>query len=331
MSVWRASNGAANSSISSFDVKKFLCNIVLFATILGGLLGGAAFFLPDESAKKTMLGAQIEKQRRLEELTGGRVIIVGGSGCGQGFVTSNLCVALNRPVYNMGLHAGLGLIYQMKVVEPLVRRGDTVLVIPEYANFEESTCFGNTELLMMVCDIIPEQKKLLSFRQWLHLLPIIPKYGADKIRHVFMPTRVKDMSSDFDAFGDSIGSSATSRLAHVPFPLARHKGANSFNGTALGYISDFVAAVCAKGGEVYLFPPAFQASSFRRQERYVGNVYMQCDSAGLPFVALPSRYAMDDKYFYDSPYHLNRAGREIRSRLIIDDLKRLNECSEDAF
>ena len=63
-------------------MKRFLFQIILFAVILGGLLGGACFFLPDATARKTMLGAQIEKLKRLKELPGERVIIVGGSGCG---------------------------------------------------------------------------------------------------------------------------------------------------------------------------------------------------------------------------------------------------------
>ena len=61
----------------------------------------------------------------------------------------------------------------------------------------------------------------------------------------------------------------------------------------------------------------------------IENIHKQCDTAGLSFVALPSRYAMEDKYFYDSPYHLNMSGREIRTELMIDDLKRLNECRRD--
>lgn len=152
-----------NSYTSSSDLKAFVRRIAFYGIVFLSGLVAVCFFLPSKHARETMLGAQITKLRALEALPGERIVIVGGSGCGQGLVTSNICVALNRPVYNMGLHAGLGLIYQMAAVKPLIRRGDVVLLIPEYANFDGSTCFGNAELLMMVMDIIPEHKRLLTF------------------------------------------------------------------------------------------------------------------------------------------------------------------------
>ena len=294
--------------------------MILFAAILGGLLGGACFFVPDATARKTMLGVQVEKLRRLQELPGERVIIVGGSGCGQGFVTSNLCAALNRPVYNMGLHAGLGLIYQMKAVEPLVRRGDVVLLVPEYANFDGTTCFGAAELLMMVIDIIPEHKTLLPFRHWLHLLPMVPKYGADKLRHLFMPSRSGDLLDDFDSYGDKKCASDLSPLAQVPFPAANVMSAKDFSPVVVKDMKDFAKVVQSKGGRVYVFPPAYQRTSFNHQRDYIERITAALRDSKIPFVVAPDRYALDDKYFYDTPYHLNLVGRKVRSDFFAKDL-----------
>ena len=318
--AWPISSVAVSSSTSSSDMKRFMLHIVFFSVVLGGLLCGACFFLPDATAKKTMLGAQISKLKRLQELPGERVIIVGGSGCGQGFVTSNLCAALARPVYNMGLHAGLGLIYQMKAVEPFVRKGDTVLLIPEYANFDGTSCFGEAELLMMVIDIIPEHKSLLSFRHWLHLLPMVPKYGADKLRHLFMPPCSTDRSDDFDSYGDEIYPISRPPLARIPFPVAKSISADVFSDAVIGDIKRFCSSVCSKGGNIYLYPPAFQSSSHKRQKAYIDRIEEVVKRAGLPFSASTSRYVMDDKYFYDTPYHLNLSGRKKHGELLAEDL-----------
>ena len=309
-----------SSYTSSSNMKRFVCHSIAFLVVMGGILGGACFFLKDTSAGKTMLGAQKEKLNQLAELPGRRIILLGGSGCGQGFVTSNLCATLKRPVYNMGLHAGLGIIYQMKAVEPLVRKGDTVLLFPEYANFDGSTCFGETELLMMVIDVIPEQKSLLTFRHWLHLLPLMPKYGADKLRHLFMPPSGKDLSNDFDGCGDRKIGEGLLPLAQVPFPPAHRMAGRDFSPAVLPYISDFVDKVRKKGGTVRLLPPAFQQSSYRRQVGYIQCISDAFKKIGIPFDASPERYALDDRYFCDTPYHLNLAGRQLRSQLCVEDL-----------
>lgn len=303
-------------------MKRFLCRIFVFLTILGGLLVGACFFMPYDTAKNTMLGAQVDKMKCLSELPGERIIIVGWSGCGQGFVISDLCAALDCPVYNMGLHAGLGLIYQMKSVEPLVRKGDTVILIPEYANFDGSSCFGDAELLMMVCDIIPEHKALLEPEHWMQLLALMPKYGADKLRHLFMLKRVK-RSQFFDSFGDAIYPTNRRPLDQIVFPDAEIKTMHDFAPNVVHAICEFACSTRARGANVYLFPPAFKKMSFTRQKGYIERIQEELGRSGLPFAASAERYALDDKYFYDTYYHLNLEGRRYRTGLMIEDIQRL--------
>lgn len=286
------------------------------------MLVGACFFLHDATAVNTMLGEQRDKLDQLAALQGERVIIVGGSGSGQGFVTSNLCAAIKCPVYNMGLHAGLGLIYQMKSVEPRVRKGDTVLLIPEYANFDGSSCFGDAELLMMVCDIIPEHKALLTLKHWVRLLTLMPKYGADKFRHLFMPKRVK-RGRIFDSLGDFIYPANLQPMAQIVFPDAEVKKERDFSPNVVYAIQEFVDSTRAIGANVYLFPPAFKRLSFTRQKKYIERIEEELRKSGLPFAASAERYALEDKYFYDTPYHLNLEGRRLRTNLMAEDIQRI--------
>ena len=301
-------------------MKRFLCRSFIFLTILGGLLGGACFFLADTNVGKTMLSAQREKVKMLAALDGDRVILVGGSSCAQGFATSNLCAALNRPVYNMGLHAGLGLIYQMKSVEPLVRKGDIVILIPEYANFDGTSCFGEEELLMMVVDVMPGHKKLLSFGHWLRLLPLVPKYGADKLRHLFLPPRTTDHSKEFDSFGDRLLPANVSFQTFI-IPPVNQMGPDDFSPAILSHIQNFVETVGNRGGVVYIMPPAYLRSAYERQSGYIQCIADRLKNAGVAFAAPPEHFVLDGMYFHDTPYHLNRAGRELRSRLLVERLR----------
>ena len=310
-----------NLSISNFEMRRFLVKACLFVVLLGGLLLSSCLFLYDPSAKLTMLGAQRSKLTQLDRLPGKRVIIIGGSGCGQGLLTSNLSVSLKRPVYNMGIHAGLGIIYQMSAVEQYIRQGDVVVLVPEYANFDGMGCFGEMELLMLVLDIIPEQKSLLTFTHWMHLLPVMPKYGADKIRRCIFSRKRKDASHDYDAYGDREDLALPS--AHLPFPAANRLSTKDFSIVAIDYIRHFKEVVSDKGAILLLFPPAYHQTSFLRRKSYIKRITEALDECGMPFSASPERYALSDELFYDTTYHLNYLGKQLRTKLMTEDICRV--------
>lgn len=102
-----------NSSISSSDMKRFLLSIIAFFLLLGMGLVLSCFYLPSPAVENSMLAVQKTKLEQLSRIQGPRIILIGGSGLGMGMLTSELAKELNHPVYNMGLHAGLGLIYQL--------------------------------------------------------------------------------------------------------------------------------------------------------------------------------------------------------------------------
>lgn len=309
-----------NSSTSSSDLCSFSVRAAIYGMLLLSGLVIACIFLPSARVRTTMLGAQISKLKALDALPGERVVIVGGSGCGQGLVTSNICEVLHRPVYNMGLHAGLGLIYQMLAVEPLLRNGDVVLIVPEYANFDGYSCFGDVELLMMVMDIIPEHKRLISPRQWLHLLPLMPKYGADKLRVMFDMSAKPNTLERYDSYGDGVYPAGLAPDERLPFPIASRMLATEYSDVVMGYIASFVANLRNREVAVYLIPPALQKSSYEKTKGFVEKIDEEMRKVGYPFIALPDRYALDDAYFYDTPYHLNLNGREIRTALLTEDV-----------
>lgn len=210
----------------------------------------------------------------------------------------------------------------MKSVEPLVRKGDTVILIPEYANFDGLLCFGNAELCMMVCDILPEHKALLTPEHWIRLLPVMPKYGADKLRHLFMSKRIK-RGRVFDDFGDAIYPAELHPMSQIVFPEAEVKKGRDFSPNVVYAIKEFVDSTRAIGANVYLFPPAFKKSSFTRQKDYIKRIEDELSKRGIPFVAFTERYALDDQYFYDTPYHLNLEGRRQRTNLMAEDIQRI--------
>lgn len=317
------SNAMRNSSIFSSDIKRFAYFVVLFFALLGTGLVCACFYLPSRTVGQSMLVVQRAKLDRLSQIQGARVIFVGGSGLGMGMQTSKLAQRLSRPVYNMGLHAGLGIIYQLCAISPTqLHRGDIVVIVPEYANFDGKQCFGDQELVAMLVDVLPEHRKHISLTHWMRLWRCVAKYGAGKIRKCFLRQGnvTSDPADDYDTFGDAkwVGLAPDARLV---VPPSKKLSERDYSPTVLRYIRDYVDACREKGVRVVLLPPAYQAFSFDQQSDYIQKVEQELRQNGTPFIASPKRYRLDEKYFYDTPYHLNLRGRELRTTLLIEDLK----------
>ena len=304
-------------------MKRFCIKVVLFFCALAVILGVSCFTLPLKTAKSSLLTVQRSKLIRLQEIKGPRVILVGGSGLGQGMATADFAAQIKRPVYNMGVHAGLGLVYQMSAVLPLLHQGDLVVLVPEYANFQGLHCYGDMELISLLVDILPEQRNYITIGHWMRLSDLILQYGAIKLRNLFVsrgPDR--NPSGWYDDFGDQFWPRNCDAAEHRSLPPAKVLSSSDFTPDILFVINDFCSQANEKGTRVVLLPPAYLKSDYVRQREFIQAAAAALAQNGTPFIAPPERYALKDHYFFDTHYHLNLAGRKVRSGLMAEDIFR---------
>ena len=67
-------------------------------------------------------------------------------------------------------------------------------------------------------------------------------------------------------------------------------------------------------------PPCIQKTSFDSLKDYIKIIASELTNAGIPFVVSPSKLALKDYLFYDTPYHLNARGYPVRTKIVIDSL-----------
>lgn len=303
-------------------MKRFIIHSALFVLFISTLLVLTAFFLPDNSIKNSMLGVQRVKLERLRTTEGNRLIFLGGSNLSHGLDSPEIERELDVTVVNMGLHAALGLRYIMWSTIDHIRKGDVVVIVPEYPQFG-SAFNGSAELLAMVADIIPEHKAILNKTQWIGLAEHIPRYGAGKLcrlKKCFCEERFVE-SEKYNIQGDL-------KAPESKEPLPYNKGAGflnkeAFDKSTVKQIKEFVVAVESKGARAFLMPPCFQRTSFTRQREYIEVIESALAKEGIPFIAPPSQFALEDSLFYDTPYYLNANGYPIRTKIVIDVLKPL--------
>lgn len=286
-------------------MKRFALDILIFVAVVTVVLGAACVALPGTRAKNSMLAQQIWIERTLQETPGGRIIFVGGSGCGCGLCSEDIAKAFGRNVINTGLHAGLGLIYQMKAVAHGVKAGDCVIVVPEYANFNGTSCYGDLELLSMVLDVVPSDRSLLDWEHWFYLVRFVPAYATSKMVGLLKKkTAFKPRKSQY---GDA-GWEPPDPNARQFFPPSPELSSDAYADDVIRHIKDFKQFCESRGARMLIFPPAFQRISFEHQADYIRRASCGLEMAGIPFVVEPDKFALSDDLFYDTPYHLNLNG-----------------------
>ncbi|NJN17612.1 MAG: hypothetical protein HC822_15745 [Oscillochloris sp.] len=239
-----------------------------------------------------------------------------------GINSRQLAEALQVQPVNMGVHASLGLKYMMDSVLPYVQPGDTVVLIPEYSQFFGSRAYGGAELLRMVLDVDRSGLRQLTPRQWLNILPELPKFTLSKLR----PREYQaERSGDADVYGRDSFNQYGDAVAHWGLPpekFAAYPPANeTLNNAVFDDIRAFEAQVRARGGRLSITFPGLQDTSFDNLRDQIDLVEHQLRVAGFQVLGDPERYRIPGYLMFNTPYHLTQEGANLRTALLIEDLK----------
>lgn len=258
----------------------------------------------------------------LKSTTGDRLIFVAGSNVGHGFDSAFLERELNRPIVNMGLHANLGLVYQMRAVEDGIHSRDTIILMPEYPQFKDDYCLGEDELLALVATLMPEHRALLDFRQWYKMIFKIPTTGARKLFRPISLFSGGKSKMRYNHYGDSQEYLNYTNRTSFASNLRGYK-AEDYSDLVIPYINSFISQCKKKGARVLIMPPVHEKTSFDAERALIDRIRKELERNGTPFEADPARYALPDELFAETAYHLNCRGVPVRMKLLVEDLRRI--------
>jgi hypothetical protein len=309
-------------------MRKFAYKIFLFAVLLISVLGLSLFFLRDKSACNTILGAIQDKDESLKKMGEGKILFLGGSNLSFGLNSKEINEAFQRPVMNMGIHAGVGLKYIVSSTKPFIRENDIIVVVPEYENFYSDNFYGEMELVSSVFDIHSEGKKYIDAKQWLFLLQYVPVYAAKKIRNAIGSVFSKTDTSvsiyhrrSFNSFGDAFLHWS---LPDQDFAIAhKPKDKESVNPEVVGFLADLKKYVIEKKAKLIILPPVIEQQSFLNLGEVIAKIESDLNKADVSFAAMPASYSYNRKYFFNSYYHPNKKGVDLRTAQVISDLKKI--------
>ncbi len=305
-------------------MKKFIQKVILFVVIVIGLLI-CILFLGKNPFEKHILAVYPEKIKLLDETISPKIIFIGGSNVCYGLNSKQISDSLLIPVVNTSIHAGIGLDFLMTDLEPHVNKGDIVVLIPEYHQLLGGDYYGGIEMVSVVIDIYPQGLLHLSAKQWKKTHPYFLKYLQGKLKNIFQEN-VGDRGiydkDVFNKYGDACGHWNKEESSFF-LPFSQNTAEAKINKDAINGILSFKEKVENKDAKFILLAPVLQSSSYDIISSEINLVKTELDKVGLSEHFSPQRYKFADNLIFDTPYHCNKKGVDLRTAYVIEDLKKI--------
>jgi len=311
----------------SSELRAFIVN--LFRVCALSIVLTSVLFFGIRPDLDNYFAGSLQQIKLLEQIKGPRIILVGGSNVAFGLDAELMQKQLDRPVINFGLHAGLGIV-PLRELQQYIHQGDIIVISLEYSMFSSTDAMnGDPAFLSDWVEVAPSRTSYLS-----HPIVDTPTiYGIMLQRKInrsleyllhsgsLDETRAIFNSRNFDANGDFIGhldkpSLVRNKIPFDPFPV------QPLQDDIFIFLNDYSQMARAQGVTLY-----FEATASRQ---------VNCDATGfgnltnffntldarlsMPILTHMDQVCMPDKYFFDTPYHLNAEGRRIKTQRLIENL-----------
>jgi len=266
-----------------------------------------------------------------------KIVIVGGSNALFSIKAAEIEKELNIPVVNAGTHAGLGLVYLLyKAKEDFLKSNDTVLLSIEYKLFKND--MDNEEVLINYVKTfdreyfntisLNEKIKGLtekSLKNPLNLLKIKTQQNAinseDLTEATYNPENINIHGDQLKAVGQL--TELFNKRNELQEDLKENLNVKNY---PVKKIEEFLNWCDGNNiNVIYTFPSLpyyeeYDSAQYQRLRRDLEEFFKQ---RNVPVLNTEDVYYLDNKYFYDTVYHLNTEGRKVRTQAVIRELKKL--------
>lgn len=308
------------------QVRTFFVNF-LQVVLLTAVMIGMIFLGIGPDLDHYFAGSRIQLEL-LKNTPSPRIILIGGSNVSFGIDAELMQRTLGTPVINDGLHAGLGIV-PLRELQEYIRPGDVIIISLEYQLFSNRDVMdGDLAFLSDWIEYSPRRIKYLShpWRQAPALYATMLQrkvnrqvntalFGGslDELRNVFIGTK-------YDLNGDFIGhlnqaSTPRNKISFEPYPVS------PVQKDIFIFLNEFHQVALAQGANVYFEAPASRKSNCDTTGKSSLANFLQvfAKRSSIPMLTPLEKLCLPDKYFFDTAYHLNAEGRQVRTQRLIEN------------
>jgi len=275
-----------------------------------------------------------DKQQLLQQQPSPRIILVGGSNLNFGINSPEIERRTGYHPVNMGLNVGDGLAFMLENVRPQLRRGDVVVISPEYEHFGDFYN-GKGDFLYAEVEHRPSMIKSFTTGNYLEVLDKGYIIAGNILRYTiqrkgdFVRQQLDDKNNAyrrdaFNQYGDLAGNThqiswlkkTTNFIGPADVKVTPEKISRAING-----LNEFNNEAKKRGVRVfYSFPPV-PRELFERHGQVIREISMELQLR-LQFTILdtPEEMSFPLEYFFDGVYHLTAEGSKSRTNQLINEL-----------
>jgi len=295
-------------------MSRFLAEVGLFVFLQSIILVTAIqLSAPEPTA---YLAAVVAKEELAKTTPSPRLLLVGGSGLAFGMDSPALRESLHREPINLGLQASLGFGFILNQAERLAQPGDWIVLLPEYNHYY----IRMDEALTIARLLEQSPESWRDFPRDFQFFKVLLDSGLYFLRERLWRVYLKQTGAEearppyhidsFNREGDVVGHWEMIAKDHAP--MARL--GVEVDPDVIDQINEFAARVESRGIHVWLAHPPVEARTFDLCQDSLRELQATLDQ-NLKVKQLNQIDEMryPDELFYDTAYHLTRAGAERRT------------------
>lgn len=303
-------------SHSEARYRLWLIAVIGASLVIVGLVAFHILPLSDQN-KNRYISAAFDKQTYVQNLPSTvdqkPILVFGSSTVAFSLSAQQLSAQMQRPVYNLGLQAGLGLSSLALFADSLSPTRDIFVLIPDPAALRAT---GGVNLPK--CDLVFLQKSLPQLLRDPTCLPIIIWRQALDIRYHVRPVETGDsvyLRENFNQWGDMVG-----HLERQATTLGAQAAIDTSDDDLARYSSG-VSAITSGLTRIVLPPPAAKSFCNRHYDQLrtmLDKLHTDLDTTGYQPAPI---ICIDDAFHFDGAWHLSKAGRTIYSNYVVEQLR----------
>jgi len=295
----------------------------------------ATLYLIHLRSQDSYYAAMIDKVEILERTTSPRLIFVGGSNIAFGINSEKISQQTDYNVVNMGLNGNLGVRFMLGMIEPFLRSGDVVVIIPEY----DLILNPNESIGPAFIQVVIANPKLFKYynspQEYYYFLKLFPNVYTQAIK-----TMISDLinngcifcenneqiyfRSAFNQYGDIISPENIHpiwEIGHLYLSVSRD---DRDLHTYIKIVNRFSKKIKGSGVEMIMLYPATPTPGNQRTEEMLSLLDEVLQSElEITISGKPKEASYSRSLFFDKLYHLSVEGRELNTQRIIDQISPL--------
>lgn len=271
----------------------------------------------------------LDKVERAKSTDGPRILLIGNSNLVFGIDSEKIEQETGIPVVNMGLHAGLGNAFLENMARYYAREGDYVIIChTQYGDDDNS---WNEELAWITIENHFELWRLIRLKDLWRMIKAYPTYLHDCVELMISgegnrKTGEAYTREFFNIYGDNIFPRTEQQMEFKEGMLV----VPEISSVCTDRLNRLYAELQNKGVHMAVASyPIVSCEYTPPESEYIAFQKELEEKLDCRVISDFTDYLIDEKYFFDSAYHLNDEGVQIRTRQLIEDIKNWLEVMEE--